>query len=110
MATSQTPEPHRHPVADRAPADHNRPDGNPTTPPAEPAAPPRAPLRRHTSGNRRTTIDTHTQAAIQAAIERLVADAPPLSEQTRERLAALLSTTTYRPEHHQPAARRRGHP
>lgn len=95
MATSQTPEPHRHPVTDRAPA--IPPDGDPTNPPAQPAVSPRPPRRRRTSGNRRTTIDAHTQAAIQAAIVRLVADAPPLTEQTRERLAALLSTTTYRP-------------
>jgi hypothetical protein len=59
--------------------------------------PPRPPRRRRTTGNRRTTIDTTTQEAIQAAISRLVADAPPLSDETRERLAALLSTTTYRP-------------
>ncbi len=53
MATSQTPEPHRHPVADRAPADRDRSDGDPTTLPAAP----RTPRRRRTAGHRRTTID-----------------------------------------------------
>jgi hypothetical protein len=59
--------------------------------PRGPTRPPRG------AGARRTTIDAKTQEAIRAAIARLMADAPPLSEQTRERLAALLSTTTYRP-------------
>jgi len=45
---------------------------------------------------RRTTIDAKTLAAIREAAARLLADAPPLSAETRERLAALLSTTTYR--------------
>ena len=97
MATSQTPHPHRR-VGDRAPSAPA--DGDPTTeptPPAEPATPHRPPRRRRKAGDRRTTIDPATQEAIQAAIGRLVADAPPLSDETRERLAALLSTTTHRP-------------
>ena len=101
MATSQTPNPHRRRIGDRAPS--APPDGDPTTPttpPAEtatPPRPPRPPRRRRTTGDRRTTIDARTQEAIQAAVDRLIADAPPLSDETRERLAALLSTTTYRP-------------
>ncbi|GIE99496.1 hypothetical protein [Paractinoplanes rishiriensis] len=96
MATSQTPNPHRRRIGDRAPS--APPDGDPCTPPAEPAIPPRPPRRRRTTGDRRTDIDARTQQAIQAAVDRLIADAPPLSDETRERLAALLSTTTYRPK------------
>jgi hypothetical protein len=97
MATSQTPHPRPGRVGDRAPSAPA--DGDPTTdpnPPAEPATPPRPPRRRR-AGDRRTTIDPATQEAIQAAIGRLVAEAPSLSDETRERLAALLSTTTHRP-------------
>ncbi|GIE99500.1 hypothetical protein [Paractinoplanes rishiriensis] len=97
MATSQTPHPHRRPVGDRAPSAPATADGDPATEPAPPAAPPRPSRRRRTTGDRRTTIDTRTQEAIQAAVDRLVTDAPPLSDETRERLAALLSTTTHRP-------------
>ena len=94
MAISQTPNPHPRRIGDRAPS--APPDGDPTAP-SPPAPPPRPPRRRRTAGNRRTTIDARTQEAIRAAIVRLVADAPPLSDETRERLAALLSTTTHRP-------------
>lgn len=90
MATSQPPDPQHLPVTDRPPTEPDRPDGAPTTPA-------RLPRRRRTASDRRTTIDARTQAAIDAAIGRIVADAPPLSDDTRERLAALLSTTTYRP-------------
>ena len=63
MATSQTPESHRHPAADRAPADHNRSDGDPTTAPGQPAAPPRPPGRRRTAGDRRIAVDPLTEQA-----------------------------------------------
>lgn len=62
MATSQTPQPHRHRVADPAPTDHNQPHGNPTSP-AQPTTPPRPPRRRRTTGDRRTTTDAHTRQA-----------------------------------------------
>lgn len=120
MAASQTPQPpnRRPPVDDRSATETATPPGaDPTpgttehdtghqdargTPPMahpspDPSTPPRPPRRRRSAGNRRATIDTATRQAIDAAIGRLVADAPPLSEETRERLAALLSTTTYRP-------------
>jgi hypothetical protein len=61
MATSQTPNPHRDAVGDRAPS--APPDGDPTTPPAETATPPRPPRRRRTAGDRRTTIDARTPPA-----------------------------------------------
>ena len=77
----------------------------PSTPPDDPA-PLRPPRRRRTTGDRRTSIDDKTREAIQAAAARLVADAPPLSQETRERLAALLSTTTYRPATRTTRARR----
>ena len=64
MATSQTPNPHRRRIGDQAP--DAPPDGDPTTepdPPAEPATPPYPPRRRRTAGDRRTTIDAHTEPA-----------------------------------------------
>ena len=64
MATSQTPDPHRRRIGDRAPS--APPDGDPTTPPtppAETATPRRPPRRRRTAGDRRTPIDARTQPA-----------------------------------------------
>jgi hypothetical protein len=60
MATSQTPNPHRRRIGDRAPS--APPDGDPTTAPTETTAP-RPPRRRRTAGDRPTTIDAHTQPA-----------------------------------------------
>ena len=60
MATSQTPNPHRLAVGDRAPS--APPDGDPTTAPTETTAS-RPPRRRRTAGDRRPTIDARTQQA-----------------------------------------------
>jgi hypothetical protein len=90
---SQAPDPRPDPVDDRSSV-APQPDTAPSR--SDPTPPPRQSRRRVTGGDRRTTIDPKTQAAIQAAVDRLVAEAPPLTEEQRERLADLFSTSTYR--------------
>jgi len=74
------------------------PDSGQDPQPGIPA--PRRPTETASAGQRRTrppsTGKSKTDLAIEAAIEGLIAKAPPLSEETRARLAELLSATGLR--------------